>query len=103
VNIEVVFALADRQEMILLTVEPGTTVESAIQQSAIADMFPDENLSECQAGIWGRPVDREHVLRDGDRLELYRPLLTDPREARRKLAASGASMGRHRDDPKGPD
>ena len=92
-NIEVVFALPDRQELISLTVDPATTVERAITQSGLSEMFPDENLSTCQAGIWGKPVDRDQPLKDGDRLELYRPLEMDPRDARRHLAAIGGSMG----------
>ncbi|MFQ5983351.1 MAG: RnfH family protein [Woeseiaceae bacterium] len=92
-NIEVAFALPGRQELIALTVDPGTTVDMAIDQSGIADLFPDEDLSACQAGIWGKPVERDHVLQEGDRLELYRPLAIDPREARRKLASLGRSMG----------
>jgi putative ubiquitin-RnfH superfamily antitoxin RatB of RatAB toxin-antitoxin module len=91
--IEVVFALPTRQELVSLTVDPGTTVKMAILRSAIGDLFPDEDLTNCQAGIWGKSVDINHPLKDGDRVELYRPLLMDPREARRQLAASGGSMG----------
>ncbi len=98
--IEVVFALPARQELISLTVDPGTTVAMAIRQCAIGDLFPEENLANCQAGIWGKPVGRDHPLKDGDRLELYRPLLMDPREARRKLAADGRSMGQPADNPR---
>ncbi len=98
--IEVVFALPERQELISLTVEPGTTVAMAIRQCAIGDLFPEEDLANCQAGIWGKPVGRDHPLKDGDRLELYRPLSMDPREARRKLAAVGRSMGQPADDPR---
>ena len=97
--IEVVFALPARQELISLTVEPGTTVAMAIRQSAIGDLFPEEDLANYQAGIWGKPVGRDHPLKDGDRLELYRPLSMDPREARRKLAAAGRSMGQPADSP----
>jgi putative ubiquitin-RnfH superfamily antitoxin RatB of RatAB toxin-antitoxin module len=46
-----------------------------------------------QAGIWGRPVERDQAVSDGDRVELYRPLNMDPREARRRLAAAGRTMG----------
>ncbi len=102
-NIEVVFALPGRQELISLTVEPETTVETAISLSAIGDRFPDEDLSSYEAGIWGKLVNRDHPLEDGDRLELYRPLLMDPRDARRKLALSGDSMGKAVDDTKDPD
>jgi putative ubiquitin-RnfH superfamily antitoxin RatB of RatAB toxin-antitoxin module len=94
VNIEVVFALPLRQELVALQVGSGTTVADAIRQSGIAGLFPEEDLSRCQAGIWGKPVGRDHLLQDGDRLELYRPLSLDPREARRQLARMGKSMGR---------
>lgn len=102
-NIEIVFAMPGRQELISLTVDPDTTVETAISLSAIGDRFPDEDLSSYQAGIWGKLVDRDHPLEDGDRLELYRPLLIDPRDARRRLALSGDSMGRAVGDTKDPD
>ncbi len=102
-NIEVVFAVPGRQELISLTVDPGTTVEMAISLSAIGDRFPDEDLSGYQAGIWGRLVNPDHPLEDGDRLELYRPLLIDPRDARRRLALSGDSMGRSVGETKDPD
>ena len=93
VNIEVVFALPERQELISLTVDAGTTVGKAIALSAIGERFPEEDLSTVQVGIWGKIVNRDHPLEPGDRLELYRPLMMDPRDARRKLAASGLSMG----------
>ena len=102
-NIEVVFALPGRQELISLTVDPDTTVETAISLSAIGDRFPDEDFSSYQTGIWGKLVNRDHPLEEGDRLELYRPLLIDPRDARRKLALSGNSMGKAVEDAKDPD
>lgn len=102
-KIEIVFALPDRQELIALTVDPGTTVDQAIARSAIGDKFPDEDLSGYQAGIWGRVVGRDHRLQDGDRLEIYRPLLIDPRDARRRLAAGGGSMGQPGTDARDPD
>jgi hypothetical protein len=96
-TIEVVFALPARQELISLTVSSGTTAEMALQQSAIGDLFPDEDFSDYQLGIWGKLVTRSYSLKDGDRLEIYRPLLIDPREARRALAADGRSMGQSGD------
>jgi len=98
VNIEVVFALPDRQVLVALDVDTGTTVEAAVALSAIADKFADVDLSAYQAGVWGKVVERDYRLHEGDRLELYRPLQMDPRDARRQLAASGGSMGRRSDD-----
>ena len=96
-TIEVVFALPARQELISVTVSPGTTAEMALQQSVIGDLFPDEDFSDYQLGIWGKLVTRSYSLKNGDRLEIYRPLLIDPREARRALAADGRSMGQSGD------
>ncbi len=101
VDIELVFALPERQHMMSLSVDSETTVEMAISLSKIGQSFPDEDLMSYQAGVWGKPVNRDYLLQDGDRLELYRPLAMDPREARRQLAASGRSMGGS--NPKDPD
>ncbi|HLU06551.1 MAG TPA: RnfH family protein [Woeseiaceae bacterium] len=92
-SIEVVFALPERQKLVTVTVEDDATVEDAIARSSLADAFPDWNLADCAVGIWGRLVERNQKLRSGDRVEIYRPLEIDPREARRTLAAQGRSMG----------
>ena len=85
-QVEVVFALPDRQVLEALEVENGATVAEAIARSGIARRFPETDLSELQVGVWGRTVDRSRVLREGDRVEIYRPLEMDPREARRLKA-----------------
>lgn len=94
-QIEVVFATPDHQELIELNVARGSNVRQAIERSGIAQCFSAFNLAELQAGIWGIPVSGDHVLTEGDRVELYRPLLIDPRSARRDLAAQGRSMGKN--------
>lgn len=93
-SIEVVFGDSKRQELVTLSLEPGATVAHAIAGSGLTSLFPEEDIEQCRVGIWGRPVSRERVLRDGDRVEIYRPLTLDPREARRKLAAEGRSLSR---------
>lgn len=87
IAVEVVFALPGHQELVLVAIENGATVADAIAQSDLARKFPNERFDELQTGIWGRVVPREHVLNDGDRVEIYRPLERDPRDARRILAA----------------
>lgn len=94
IEVEVVFALADRQELIAVAIAAGSTVADAISASAIASKFPHHDLMSRPVGIWGRLVEPGRVLDDGDRVEILRPLEIDPREARRKLAAEGKSMGR---------
>jgi putative ubiquitin-RnfH superfamily antitoxin RatB of RatAB toxin-antitoxin module len=96
IEVEVVYALAGRQALLAITIPAGATAGEAVDQSGIAKQFPQHDFSTSQLGIWGRPVDSDQLLEDGDRVEIYRPLNIDPREARRKLATEGKSMG-HQD------
>lgn len=90
--VEVVFALPDSQALLQVTLPHGSTAADAIDLSGIRDRFPDTDMDDLPLGVWGRPVERETVLHDGDRVELYRRLEIDPREARRQLALSGRTM-----------
>lgn len=92
-HVEVVFALPERQALIPVELEEGATVAEAIERSAIAAHFPEHDIGGLPVGVWGRLVERDHRLEDGDRVEIYRPLRIDPREQRRALAAAGKSMG----------
>jgi len=98
IDVEVVFALAEDQELLSVSLPEGATIADAVTLSGIAEKFPDEDLDALQTGIWGRLADRTAVLRQGDRVEIYRPLLRDPREARRELAQSGLTMREAADD-----
>ena len=89
VNVEVVYATVKRQEIIKVGVQQGATVDDAIEESKLRILFPGEPLDSCQTGIWGRPVERTQLLSDGDRVEIYRQLLNDPRMARRERAKAG--------------
>lgn len=92
IEVEVVFAATDRQRLVKVTLPPGACVADAIEKSEMAKHFPSESLDILKVGIWGRVVPRDKVLCDGDRVEIYRPLSLDPREARRQLAAMGRTM-----------
>ena len=85
-RVEIVFALPTRQVLQKVNVAEGATVTDVIAASGIARQFPDNDLAACQTGVWGRPVDRDRLVREGDRIELLRPLEMDPREARRLKA-----------------
>jgi putative ubiquitin-RnfH superfamily antitoxin RatB of RatAB toxin-antitoxin module len=85
-QVEVVFALPERQLLEVVQVPDDATVADAIRRSGVARMFPDVDIDALQAGIWGKPVDHDQALKDGDRVEIYRPLELDPREARRLKA-----------------
>ena len=84
--IEVVYALAGKQDVVALTVAPGTTVGEAVGLSGLAERHPQANLGSMQMGIFGRVVAGSVMLRDGDRVEIYRPLMADPKQARRRRA-----------------
>nr|WP_314589000.1 RnfH family protein [uncultured Neisseria sp.] len=85
-EIEIVYGLADRQVLKSMTVTEGTTVREAALKSGLEVEFPELDLQQAPLGIFGKVVKDETVLRDGDRIEVYRPLLIDPKEARRKRA-----------------
>jgi putative ubiquitin-RnfH superfamily antitoxin RatB of RatAB toxin-antitoxin module len=92
INIEVVFALPDRQSLLSIAVDAGATVAQVVRHQEVEKAFPDSGFDELSVGIWGHEVDRDRVLKDGDRVEIYRPLELDPKEARRRLALTGRTM-----------
>jgi putative ubiquitin-RnfH superfamily antitoxin RatB of RatAB toxin-antitoxin module len=85
-QVEVAFAMPDRQFLERIEVPDGATVADAIRRSGVTRRFPDMDLERLDVGIWGKPVRRNRVLAEGDRVEVYRPLAMEPREARRLKA-----------------
>jgi len=92
INIEVVYALPDEQTLLKLPVTEGTTVMEAVNQSGILEKYPEINFSINKLGIFGKLTKADTVLRDKDRIEIYRPLIADPKEVRRKRAEEGKVM-----------
>ncbi|MCC5812600.1 MAG: RnfH family protein [Ectothiorhodospiraceae bacterium] len=84
--VEVAYALPDRQVVLPLTVSRGTTVEQAIMRSGILHQFPDIDLRTQAVGIYGTVVELQRPLQPEDRVEIYRPLLVDPKEVRKQRA-----------------
>lgn len=89
IRVEVVFALPEIQVLEAVELRDGASVQDAIDASGLAERFPEEQLDALPTGIWGRVAEREQRLKSGDRVEIYRSLVLDPREARRQR--SGAS------------
>lgn len=89
INVEVAYALPQKQLIIEVNVDAGTTVAGGIIQSGIMLEFPDLDLEHSDVGIFGKACKMDTVLAEGDRVEIYRPLLADPKEVRRKRAAEG--------------
>ena len=89
ISIEVAFATPAKQLIVESRVEPGTSPREAARLSGIDRHFPEINLDDCDLGVFGKVVPEDYVLQDGDRIEIYRPLIADPREIRRQRAARG--------------
>jgi putative ubiquitin-RnfH superfamily antitoxin RatB of RatAB toxin-antitoxin module len=87
ISVSVVYALAERQEIVKLAIAEGTTVAQAVAQSELSRRFPEINSRPLHCAIYSRAVDASYVVRDGDRIEILRPLLIDPKEQRRQAAA----------------
>lgn len=85
-TVEIAYAETEDVELIPLTVSAGTTVRDAINQSGICMLYPSINPDTVKTGIFGKLCQGDRVLEDGDRIELYRPLRADPKEARRRRA-----------------
>lgn len=92
IEVEVVYAAVDRQVLLTVVVPVGTTVRSALLRSAVAEEFPELDLTHCPVGIFGKVVadPESRAVQAGDRIEIYRPLLADPKEVRRLRAAKAA-------------
>lgn len=91
-EVEVAYAKADEQTVLAVMTEPGTTVQQAIEQSGICDLFPEIDLAAAKFGVFGKATKADAELYPGDRVEIYRPLIADPKLARKKRAAEGKNM-----------
>lgn len=92
IRVEVAFALPEEQAILSLYVQSGTTVEQAVQLSGILERFPQIDLSVHKLGIFGKLTKGDAALKEGDRVEIYRSLIADPKEVRRKRAEEGKVM-----------
>ena len=87
IKVEVAYALPEKQAILALTVDAGTTVLQAAQRSGVVEQFEGVDLDNAKFGIFGKVVSPTQVLHDGDRVEIYRPLIADPKEVRKARAA----------------
>jgi len=94
IKIEVVYGLPTRQELIALSVNAGTLLEQGIIESGILKVFDDIDLTINKVGIWNRVAKLSDELQDLDRIEIYRPLLADPKEVRKRRAEKAKEEGR---------
>ena len=88
-NVEVTYALPTQQPLLRVKLAEGATVEDAIRASGVLDAFPEIDLTKNKVGIFSKLVKLDEKVRDRDRVEIYRPLIADPKEVRRKRAEEG--------------
>lgn len=86
IAVEVAYALPQKQYLQRVTLDEGATVEQAIQASGLLTLRDDIDLDKNKVGIYSRPAKLDDVVHDGDRVEIYRPLIADPKELRRQRA-----------------
>lgn len=91
IHVEVVYALPDKQYLRSVTLEEGASVEQAINASGLLSLRKDIDLASNKIGIFSRPVKLGDTVQEGDRVEIYRPLIADPKEMRRQRAERSAT------------
>ena len=89
IRVEVVYALPAEQPILQVTLQEGATVEAAIRASGVLESHPEIDLAKNKVGIFSKLVKLDETVRDRDRVEIYRPLIADPKEVRRKRAEEG--------------
>jgi putative ubiquitin-RnfH superfamily antitoxin RatB of RatAB toxin-antitoxin module len=92
IHVEVAYAKETEQALLAVEGEQGLTVQDAIERSGILKRYPEIDLGTNKVGIFGKLTKLGQTLESGDRVEIYRPLIADPKEQRRKRAAEGKRM-----------
>ena len=94
IEVEVVFALPDSATVLRVEVPKGSTAEEAVLKSGMLDKCPQIDVKNLTLGVWNRTCKLDTELKAGDRVEIYRPLIADPKEARRRRAEKAKEEGR---------
>lgn len=91
-RLEVVYALPNKQEIVALKLPAGTTARQAVEASGLLQKYPEIDLAKNKLGVFAKLTKPDAALRDQDRVEIYRPLIADPKEVRKQRAAEGKIM-----------
>lgn len=94
INIEVAYALPTKQTLLSVKVDEGSDIESAVKSSGILTMHEEIDLSVNKVGIFSKSKKLNEILKEGDRIEIYRPLIADPKEVRKRRAEKAKEEGR---------
>jgi putative ubiquitin-RnfH superfamily antitoxin RatB of RatAB toxin-antitoxin module len=92
IQLEITYAKPERQEIISLKLPVGSTIQQAIEASGLLQRHPEIDLAKAKVGIYGKLSRMDTVVRERDRVEIYRPLIADPKEVRKQRAAEGKVM-----------
>ena len=91
-HIEIAYATPAKQLILECEIETGTPAREVIKSSGITRHFPEIDPDSCDIGVFGKAIAADYELQNGDRIEIYRPLIADPKEVRRQRAAQGLKM-----------
>lgn len=94
ITVEVCYARGDVQVVSAVKLASGTSVGEAVRRSGLLERFPEIDLKSNAVGVFGKKAALDRPLADGERVEIYRPLVADPKDVRRKLAAEGRTLGK---------
>lgn len=89
IRVQVTYALPERQDVVTAELPEGATAQQAVEASGLLQKYPDIDLAKNKLGVFAKLVKADQTLRDRDRVEIYRPLIADPKEVRRQRAAEG--------------
>ncbi len=92
IKVDVCYALADKQDVVTVTLPAGATVIAALEASGLLGKYPEIDVKKNKVGVWNKLSKVDNTLRDRDRVEIYRPLIADPKEVRKQRAAEGKVM-----------
>lgn len=91
-SVDVVYAKPERQELVHLTLAQGSTLKQAVEASGLLQRYPELDPEKLKLGVFGKISKPDALLREYDRVEIYRPLVADPKEVRKKRAEEGKAM-----------
>lgn len=92
IQVEVVYGLAEEQALLSVDVSDGSNVKEVILASNIIEQFPEIDLDKVKVGLFGKLTKMDQIVRARDRIEIYRPLIADPKEVRKRRAAEGKRL-----------
>lgn len=92
INVEVVYALPEEQTLLAFEVDETATAEEVINQSGILQQYPEIDLTKNKIGLFSKLIKLDQLMREKDRIEIYRALIADPKEVRKRRAAEGKAL-----------